>query len=180
MTDTATNTEVETKASENPTVSERRTEVGARHLSPAAIRTARETLKCSRSALSELTGLPTSRIWAAEQDDKTISDEHYAVIVAALENVKNNGLPAHLQPKQGAPKKAKTAGPTALEVELAQRLFNVRELLDGALAAKTLKDIRAIVEQARTIAYEKTGESGEFEPNSEEQGTEEPVTEVNA
>jgi transcriptional regulator with XRE-family HTH domain len=107
---------------------------------PAKIRGRRESLDVSRIALAELTGLPTSRIWAAEQDGKEVSEEHITIICAALDGVEKNGLPDHLRPKQ----RAATRTPTS-------RLKQVAALLDEALRTRTAKEMRAVIEQAQAV-----------------------------
>lgn len=109
---------------------------------PAAMRGRRESLEISRTALAELTGLPVSRIWACEQDDKDVSEEHLTIVRAALDNVEKNGLPDHLRPKQRPAGSTRT--PTA-------RLKQVAALLDEALRAKTAKEMKAVIEQAQAV-----------------------------
>ena len=113
-----------------------------RGMSPAEIRRTREELSISRAAMAELTGISLSRIWASEQDDKTISDEHYAFIVGALARVREHGLPEHLQLKQSR----KTNASIPLD-----RLSELANLLTTAKDAKTLKDVKAAVEQAQAL-----------------------------
>lgn len=118
---------------------------------PAEVRQRREELGVSRSALAELTGLSLSRLWAAEQDGKVVSDEHRTLIRAALTHVAEHGLPAHLVKTANTKEKTPRA-PAVTRAVLAERLAQVSGLLDEAVAAKTLKEVRALVEQARTAA----------------------------
>lgn len=122
---------------------------GTTRPTPTELRQRRESLHVSRVALAELTGLPTSRCWAAEQDDKTVTDEHIALICAALDNVATNGLPPHLRPKQAAPKVSKPKPPT--RADLIARLEQAGTILESAQSVKSVKDLRALIEQAQAI-----------------------------
>lgn len=114
---------------------------------PAALRRRRESLGVSRNALAGLSALPLSRVWAAEQADKEVSGEHLALLARCLDDVQANGLPEDLRPRRAA------GGGAA-----ARRLHGVTEILGEARTAKTLRDVRALVERALAVA------SGEADP----------------
>lgn len=65
-------------------------------LSPSTLRAQREELKVSRATLQKATGLSSSVIWRAEQDDaKPVTDEEYMKIYNVLiEDWTVNGVPA--------------------------------------------------------------------------------------
>lgn len=138
--------ETTTNETNNPTgqATAEQVERVERRLTPEGIRMAREALGCSRSVIQEMTGLSGSRVWASEQADKEITDEHYLLIVAALENITTNGVPEHLKPKQ---RKAKTT----VAVEHVQQ---VHELLGTALDLKSVKELKVVIEQARAMLTE--------------------------
>jgi transcriptional regulator with XRE-family HTH domain len=149
-TETATATEV-TGGAPTPT---------ATH-DAAALRRRRESLDVSRRALAGLTGLPLSRVWAAEQPDRQVSPEHLALIVAQLDQVQVNGLPADLRPRLAAATTngvvrgvtcASAAGLEARLEELARRLGALTQVLGAARDAKTVKDVRPLIERALELA----------------------------
>jgi len=118
---------------------------------------AREGLGLSRAVLSQLSGVPQSRCWAAAQDSpKDVAPGHLKAIIAALDTVDREGLPEHLvkakkSPSAGAPTKA----------ALQDRLKNVVALLGEAAAAKTPTAIRAIIDRAQAAATGGTDEPTE-------------------
>ncbi len=119
-------------------------------LTPTQVRELRDTLGVSRTALSQLTGLSLSRVWASEQEGKDVADEHRAAVTAALREIEKSGPPDHLKPKE---KPAKVAKPKpATRTELVARLSGIALLLDEATHAKSSKEIRALVDQARALA----------------------------
>lgn len=107
----------------------------ARQYGPTEIRRWREELDCSRAVLQEMTGLSGSRVWAAEQLTKEITDEHYQLIVAALTNVKENGIPEHLRTKKAG----------KAPVIPRERIAEALELLKTSDDLKTLKEVRAVI-----------------------------------
>lgn len=115
---------------------------------PMAQRHRRERLNVSRPALAELTGLSLSRVWAAEQPGKVVTDEHRALLVAALDNIEKNGLPEHLRPRERAAR-------ADSKQELLDRLQSIADVLAGTTDMKSLKDVREAIEVARRTA---TGE----------------------
>lgn len=131
-----------TQATENQTAAEATEQLIQRGMTPADIRRTREELLISRNAMAELTGISISRIWASEQDDKEISDEHYALIIGALARVREHGLPEHLQPKQTK----KTAPVVTIE-----QLRELNELLATGLDLKTAREVKTVIEQARSV-----------------------------
>jgi hypothetical protein len=136
----------------NPIATEPATEPEVKRPNPAAVRQWRESLEVSRVALADMTGLPLSRIWAAEQPDKTVTDEHRALIIGALDGVEKNGLPEKYQrPKAEAQAKAsKPKQPTKAALE--ERLRLVVETLATTAEKKTLKELREVIEQASRFA----------------------------
>ncbi|HZN70554.1 MAG TPA: helix-turn-helix domain-containing protein [Micromonosporaceae bacterium] len=117
------------------------------------VREQRDALGLSRAVLTELTGLTPAKIWRAEQG--RASQEEAQVLAAALESVATNGLPEHLQARtRGA---GEGAGRVSRAV-LVNRLQVVRTLLAEAAAARTLREVRALLEQAEAAAAG-TGES---------------------
>lgn len=111
-----------------------------------ALRHRRERLLVSRPALAELTGLSLSRLWAAEKAGKTVTQEHLALIVAALDGVEKNGLPEHLRPRTAADA---NSGPT--RAQLLERLWSTRDLLAAATNQKTVKELRETIDAALLI-----------------------------
>lgn len=113
------------------------------------VRERREALLVSRTALADLTGFTPAVIWRCE--DGRPKPEEMAKITEALDTVEKDGLPEHLQRTRVAvPREPKTKIPA--KVELLQRLARVTHLLDEAVAAKTAKEMRALVEQAQVAA----------------------------
>lgn len=124
---------------------------------PLAIRQRREKLEVSRSVLVDVTGLPLSRVWAAETPGKDVTAEHLALITGALDEIEANGLPEKYQKAKAAVSALKHTQPT--RAELAERLAKVYETLLTASDKKTIKELRDVIEEARRFA------SGE--PNGE-------------
>lgn len=113
------------------------------------VRERREALLVSRAVLAELTGFTPAVIWRCE--DGRPKAEEMAKITEVLDGVEKNGLPEHLRKTRVAvPREPKTKIPA--KVELLQRLARVTHLLDEAVAAKTAKEMRALVEQAQVAA----------------------------
>lgn len=140
----------------------------------------REALKISRVTLADMTGLSLSRIWASEQAGKVVIDEHRGLIAAALESVEKNGLPAKYvkakaEPKAKAsqPKQATKAELLAQLTDLTSRMERVVQIAQASAELKSLKDLRATIEEMRRAA------SGD--PNGEPSFVEaEPSTEATA
>ncbi|MEU2986230.1 helix-turn-helix transcriptional regulator [Micromonospora aurantiaca] len=128
------------------------------------VRERREALLVSRVALAELTGFTPAVIWRCE--DGRPKAEEMAKITEALDTVEKDGLPEHLRKTRIAvPHEPKAKIPS--KVELIQRLARVTHLLDEALAAKTAKEMRALVEQAQVA-----GTGGEAQDEKQDDATE--------
>lgn len=102
----------------------------------------REGLRVSREVLSKITGISTSRIWASEQSSKIVQDEILATLDAALDKIAAEGIPAEFA------KPAKSTANQVTKADLQARVDQVAHLLDLAAECKTLKEIKALVEQA--------------------------------
>lgn len=128
----------ETKTTEAPATETR---------SILGVRERRDALLVSRAVLAELTGLTQAVIWRCE--DGRPKAEEMAKITAALDTVERDGLPEHLR-RPVKVERVKT--PVISKAQLAERLAKVTALLDEAAKAKTVKEIRALVEQAQVAA----------------------------
>lgn len=99
-------------------------------------------LGLSRAVLGKLTELTSPQIWRIE-DGRPHGDE-FAVVTAALDNVEKNGLPEHLRRTPAA-----SNGSRPSQAELTNRIKTASALLDETVAAKTIRELRALIEQAR-------------------------------
>jgi transcriptional regulator with XRE-family HTH domain len=108
-----------------------------------ALRDRCKTLGVTRAALAELTGLTPAKCWRIEQGRPR--DDELTLVIQALDTVERDGLPEHLRRKTPKAKAARVSNET---------IERVRDLLDKARDAKTLKDVRALVEEARLALAE--------------------------
>lgn len=119
-------------------------------LTPDQLRDRRTGLQLSREMLATFAGISPSRVWASEQDNKIVSDEHYAAIVTALEKVEALPL-AERNPKAAAPAKH-------TRDELRVRIANARTALGAVGGTRSITEIRHIVALALALLDGKSTE----------------------
>lgn len=118
-------------------------------LTPSTIRVQRESMNVSRATLQKATGLSSSVIWRAEQDDaKPITDEEYAKIYDTLASFINDGVPAEYVKVT----KQHGTSATATTDEWMQTAWKLREVISEA---HTL-----ILEQIKEAQSKKTSTKG--------------------
>lgn len=105
---------------------------------PERFRKTREELGLSRESVKKATGLTLAAIWRAEQPGKKIVSEEHDKIVTFLQRCQTEGVPAEYQRERvSSAARSKTK--------------QVADLLDEALAAKTLKDAKDAVQRAKDV-----------------------------
>lgn len=75
---------------------------------PLAIRDTRQKLKVSRKAVELATGLSSSVVWRAEQEDKEVKPEQVQKIMTVLAQWLDTGVPTEYAPKKPAGVKSDT------------------------------------------------------------------------
>ncbi|MBQ1042358.1 helix-turn-helix domain-containing protein [Micromonospora sp. C72] len=111
------------------------------------VRERRDALGVSRTALAQLTGFTPAVIWRCEDGRPKI--EEMAKITEVLDGVEKDGLPEHLRRPVKVERERKPAAPA--KAILVARLAKVGVLLEEAMAAKTVKETKALIEQAQVI-----------------------------
>lgn len=101
----------------------------------AKLREFREGLSVSRAVASTLSGLTASAVWRIE-NGKNASDEERSILWATLQRIDRDGLAEGIRPRR------KVSGADT-------QLKTISALLDEALALKTLREVKAVIEQAQ-------------------------------